>query len=538
MSSPRSQWKSRFGFILAASGSAIGLGNIVFFPANAYKFGGGAFYLPYLVALVLIGIPVMIAEFGLGGITKKSFPLAMRQAGGSFGEFFGWFAILNAGFISFYYVTILGWVCGMGIEAFTKPVEEVFSANSTTHVDWVGGTGADLPNPVGTFFAVVSSWTPLVAVICVWFLNFILVSKGTRTIEAAVKIFVPTMWIAMIYLAITGLTLEGGFDGVQTLFTPDLEILSNLEVWQGAMAQMFFTLTLGFGVMTAYASYLPDRSDHSHNAVTTSLLNCGFEWIAGVAIFSMLFAFSISPKASTLSMMFFITPAGIAEMGALAQGFAMGFWVLLLVAGLTSSISLVEALVSAMRDKFGTARWKSLLGFGLVGCVGSAFFAMPHVINSGLEDDGTLGLTLVDLIDHWAFQYGLLIVGLIECLVIGWGIGMERLLGFLNERSRVRLGPLFAFLIKFLIPAVILCVFILNIAWLELDMDLFGVKGVEVDGKPGIYGESFGPNYTAGGEIMKSLHLIALIAWVFGTFGIAALLTGIRSKAQRAEVAQ
>ncbi|MCA8968551.1 MAG: sodium-dependent transporter, partial [Planctomycetes bacterium] len=191
MTSSRSQWKSRFGFILAASGSAIGLGNIVFFPANAYKFGGGAFYLPYLIALVLVGMPVMIAEFGLGGMTRKSFPLAMREIGGSFGEFFGWFAILNAGFITMYYITILGWVCGMGIEAVSHPVGEVFAASSTTQIDWLGGSGGTLPNPVGTFFSVVSSWTPVYAVLFVWVLNFLLVSRGTKTIEVAVKVFVP-----------------------------------------------------------------------------------------------------------------------------------------------------------------------------------------------------------------------------------------------------------------------------------------------------------------------------------------------------------
>ncbi len=535
MSSSRSQWKSRFGFILAASGSAIGLGSIVFFPANAFKFGGGAFYLPYLVALVLVGMPVMIAEFGLGGMTKKSFPLAMRQFGGRFGEFFGWFAILNAGFITMYYITILGWVCGMGIEAVTKPVGEVFASSSKTYVPWLGGSGGELPNPTGTFFSVVSSWTPALAVLFVWLLNFLLVLRGTKTIEVAVKVFVPLMWVAMIVLAVQGILLPGGFDGVQTLFTPDTAVLSNPEVWQGAMAQMFFTLSLGFGVMTAYASYLPDRSDHTHNAVTTSLLNCGFEWIAGIAIFSMLFAFSIMPRASTLSMMFFITPAGIAEMGGVAQGFAIGFWCLLLVAGLTSSISLVEALVSAMHDKFGVSRMVTLLGFGVVGASGSLLFALPHVVNPGLEDDGTIGLTLVDLIDHWAFTYGLLLVGLVECLVIGWGLGARRLKDYLNERSRFRLGGLFVFLIRFVIPALILVVLLLNVVWLEFDADVFGVKGIEVDGKPGMFGSSYAANYekNADGKAhwwLDQLHMLALIAWIVGTFGLSCLMTGLQRK--------
>ena len=110
----RQQWGSKLGFILAASGSAIGLGNIVFFPANAYKFGAGAFYIPYLVALILVGIPVMILEFGLGHHTRQAFPQSMRAIAGRKGEFFGWWAVLNACWIAMYYITILGWVIGPG----------------------------------------------------------------------------------------------------------------------------------------------------------------------------------------------------------------------------------------------------------------------------------------------------------------------------------------------------------------------------------------------------------------------------------------
>ncbi|MCA9757177.1 MAG: sodium-dependent transporter, partial [Candidatus Eisenbacteria bacterium] len=109
---PRDQWKSKLGFILAASGSAIGLGNIVFFAANAYKFGAGAFYVPYLVALFLLGIPVMIMELGIGHRTQRAYPEAMYQLGGIKGEWIGWFGLLNASVITMYYITILGWVLG------------------------------------------------------------------------------------------------------------------------------------------------------------------------------------------------------------------------------------------------------------------------------------------------------------------------------------------------------------------------------------------------------------------------------------------
>jgi NSS family neurotransmitter:Na+ symporter len=113
----RGQWSSRVGFILAASGSAIGLGNIVFFSANAYKFGGGAFYLPYFIALFVIGIPIMILEFGLGHFTRRAFPESLHRLAGKKGEFVGWWALMNSSFITLYYITILGWVVGMLVGA-------------------------------------------------------------------------------------------------------------------------------------------------------------------------------------------------------------------------------------------------------------------------------------------------------------------------------------------------------------------------------------------------------------------------------------
>ena len=533
MAQKRSQWKSKFGFILAASGSAIGLGNIVFFPANAYRYGGGAFYVPYFVALFLIGIPVMITEFGLGGMTKKSFPLAMKQAGGKLGEFIGWFALLNAGFIVMYYVTILGWVCGMGLEAINSPVDEVFAGES--RVPWLGGEGGTAANPGGTFANLISSWTPVYAVLVVWLLNFVLVSRGTKTIEFAVKIFVPLMWLAMLVLAVQGLILPGGFDGVMALFTPKLDVLARGSVWQGAISQMFFTLSLGFGVMTAYASYLPDDSDHSHNAITTSLLNCGFEWVSGVAIFATLFAFSIQPGDGVLSMMFFITPRALAELPAYAQGFAIGFFVLLLVAGLTSSISLVEGLCAAMLDKFRMRRWKVLLIFGLIGASGSAVFALPFVVQAD-SSTGTLGLTLVDLIDHWSFQNGLMIVGLLEVLVIGWGLGSQRVRRWINERSRFELGVWFDVLLRFVIPAILLAVLIVSIAETEFDRAVLQEQAA-VDASPGIYGASNAANLSVKAEradlnhFLAILHWLALGVWLAGTTVVAFLLTAVPAAA-------
>ncbi|MBD3161405.1 MAG: sodium-dependent transporter [Candidatus Eisenbacteria bacterium] len=516
----RGQWKSNLGFILAASGSAIGLGNIVFFSANAYKFGGGAFYLPYFIALFVIGIPVMILEFGLGHHTGQSYPLALRKTVGRGGEFLGWFAIINAAFISMYYITILSWVLGMLIGSFGTLWQD------SIPVPAFGMAEGALPNPYAYFFDMLSSWWVLGLVVLVWLANIFIVRRGAQTIEACVKVFVPLMWLFMLILLVRGLTLENGVQGMLLLFTPNFEVMKNLDVWQGAFSQIFFTLSLGFGIMAAYASYLPKRSDLTNNALMTSFLNCGFEYIAGVAIFTILFATVLIPKASTLSMMFFIIPSGIKEMPGgdpMVLVFGVLFFVLLLAAGLSSSISLVEAFSSALIDKFRANRKVILLVSFVVGTIGSLCFALPQVINESLSDDGTLGLTLLDLVDHWAFSHGLIVVGLIECILLGWVYGVHRIRRTINEHSKFNLPASFDWLVKLVIPLLILFVLVFSIV-------------LQIKDPAGMYGASYSENYSVDWGWVRWLPQIAFFWWIGSAIGGAALLTFLRAKARGAAV--
>jgi NSS family neurotransmitter:Na+ symporter len=493
------------GFILAASGCAIGLGNIVFFSANAYRFGGGAFYLPYFIALFLVGIPVMVMEFALGHSTRRAFPQSMHRVAGRKGEFVGWWAIFNASFITMYYITIIGWVVGMFLGTFGALWK------TSLPVPAFGLAEGDLLNPYAFFFRMISSWSTILAVLFVWFLNAWIVRRGTGTIEPAVKVFVPLMWIFMLILLVRGVTLDHGGQGVLALFTPSAEVMKNPDVWQGAFSQIFFSLSLGFGVLTAYASYLPPKSDQVNNAVLTSTLNCGFEYIAGVTVFSILFAFAMVPQASTLGMMFFIVPQGISQLpgGSPAMiGFGLVFFLLLILAGLSSSVSLVEALVSAVVDKFKGGRKMTLIVFSIIGTLGSFCFALPIVIDRGLDGDGTLGFTLLDLFNHWAFDNGLLIVGLLECLLIGWIFGIRRLESHIHANSRFRLGPVFPWLIKVVIPGLIAVLL------------FFSVRNEIRDG---LYGGNLIPEGSAAW--LHALPLFALLFWLVASVVAAAVFT-------------
>lgn len=495
MAEHRGQWRSKLGFVLAASGSAIGLGNVVFFSANAYTFGAGAFYLPYLLALIFFGIPVLIAELGLGTFTQQAFPASLARIAGAKGEFIGWWGLLNAAFITAYYITILAWVCGMFIGAtgiLWRPEIQVAAFDTT------------MPNPFGFFFNMISSWWVLGLVVVVWLFNMLIVRKGVTTIEPVTKVFVPLMWIFMIILIIRGVTLPHGEQGVMLLFTPDFQIMSNHEVWRGAVSQIFFSLTLGFGVMTAYASYLPKNADQTGNSLIVACLNCGFEYIAGIAIFAFLFTFAIVPQASTLAMMFFVVPQGINAMPTGVIVFGLLFFLLLLMAGLSSSVSLIEGINTALIDKFGWSRRRTLLSTSIIGLIGSLLFALPIVVDRALASNGTFGLSFLDLVDHWAFSHGLLIVGLVECVIIGWVLPISKIRMLLNENSRLTLPAAFDWLIKLVIP-----------------VGLAAILGFSIYEKitNGIYGS------TMTLDVMTLLPWIAFFLWLFGTSGAALWLT-------------
>ncbi len=500
MSEVRGSWGSKLGFILAASGSAIGLGNIVFFSSNAYKYGGGAFYVPYLAALFLIGIPVMILELGAGRFSRRSMPNALFHFGGKRAEVAGWFGALNASVITMYYVAILAWILGM----WWGSLGSLWEASA---VEAFGQASGQLSNSMSFFFNMISSWNPAIYVVLLWAANILIIFRGAKSIEAVVKIFVPLMWVMMIVLIIRGVTLPGGREGILFLFTPDFSVMGDPGIWKGAFSQMFFTLSLGFGIMIAYASYLPRKNDDVVSATTISLLNCSFEYIAGLAIFSLLFAFAIAPKASSLSMIFFVVPEGIAEFPVLVGGFGFLFFTLLLMAGLTSSVSLVESVVLSVIDKFGVSRKKVLVGVFCVGLMGSLMFVLPQVVDANLDDNGTLGFSLVDLFDHWAFGYGLLICGLFELIILGWLYDIDSLLDFINTDSRIKLGAKFKVLVRYVLPLIILTILVLSAA-------------EEVRG--GLYGNSMN---TGGYE---SLYLLAFLGWLAFAVGGAILLTVLK----------
>lgn len=507
----RGSWNSKLGFILAASGSAIGLGNIVFFTSNAYQFGGGAFYLPYFIALFVLGIPMMVTEFSLGTMTGRSFPMALSRLVGKKGEFVGWWSLSSALFITMYYVALLGWAFCMMVGALGGLMEPGASAPFEPFLE-----PSASPNATAYFFSILASWWPMLAVLLIWALTLTALWKGTETIERVVRVAVPLMWLFMIVLIVRGVTLPGGTDGVMYLFTPDLAGIAQPDVWKGAFSQMFFSLSLGLGTMTAYASYLPKDSDQVTNSFMVSLLNCGFEYIAGIAIFATVFAFALNPVGGTLGLSFFTIPQGISAFPFGVKAFGFAFFLLMVMAGVTSAISLVEGMASAVIDKTGVSRATALAMVAVPGVVGSVITTLPFIIDPALSGNGTVGLNFLDILDHWAFGYSLLTVGLIEAVLLGWVFGASNLRAFVNQHSTLKLGGWFDVLIKYVIPAVLTVVLVWN-----LYLDLFGEAGL------------YGTQYPLGS--VSWFPVVIPLMWILGTLGIASYLTSRPSVEEPAE---
>jgi NSS family neurotransmitter:Na+ symporter len=440
----REQWNSQVGFLLAAIGSAIGLGNIWRFSYMAYSHGGGAFLIPYLIALITVGIPLLILEFGMGHERMGSAPLACYKIRSNW-EWLGWWAVTFVMFgIGLYYTVIISWCLNYLILSFNF------------------GWGED-PN---TFFfkkfLCVSSGpgeigeirTPIFGgLVVVWFLNWFIIHLGVKKgLELANKIFMPTLFIFTAVLVFWAVSLEGAMLGIRAYLTPDFTKLARPKVWIDAFSQIFFTLSLGFGIMIAYASYLPAKTNITRNSILTGLINSGYSIFAGFAVFSVLGFMATAQQqplsevvSQSIGLAFVAYPKAVSLMPA-GNLFGAIFFFCLFVAGMSSSISIVEAFSSAIIDKFGFSRKAVVNTVCIIGFMGSVVFATEA------------GLFWLDILDHFLTHYGLVVVGIFECVLVGWLFKLKVMRRHINKISSIKLGKWWDILIKYFIPLVLVTI--------------------------------------------------------------------------------
>ena len=275
----RGQWGTRAGFILAAIGSAVGLGNIWRFPYMVASYGGGAFMIVYLIAMFTAGIPIMVLEFSMGHKTHKSAPGAFKFLNPSW-EWLGWLQVFTCFGIVIYYSVIIGWSLAYGL----------FSLKGLV---WGSDTAGFFFNEylkVSDGFKL-GSFNPQVAIplIIVWIIILISVIGGVKDgIEKANKIFMPLLFILILIILIRGLTLEGAFKGLDFILKPVFPKFLDPNVWIAAYGQVFYSMSIAFGIMVTYSSYLSDDSDISNNAFMTGFADTSFSLLAGITVFSII----------------------------------------------------------------------------------------------------------------------------------------------------------------------------------------------------------------------------------------------------------
>jgi len=438
----RSQWGTRAGFILAAVGSAIGLGNIWRFPAVAYENGGGAFLIPYLFALLTAGIPILILEFTMGHKYRGSAPLTFRRMNKKT-EFIGWWAVLVAFVISTYYSVIIAWAMSYS----------VFSFN----LNWGEDTGgflfgdylklAENPGEVGSFVPGV-----LIPLILVWVIVLGILFKGVKKgIEIANRIFIPALVVIFLIIVIRAITLPGAMDGLEAFFTPDFSKILNPDVWVAAYGQIFFSLSIAFAIMITYSSYLPKKSDITNNAFITGFGNSSFEILAGIGVFGILgyMAGQIGEPVSEVvdagvGLAFVVFPEIINQFPGLNALFGFLFFASLVLAGLTSLMSITETYVAGLMDKFKISRGKAVLFGGGVAALISLLFATQG------------GLYFLDAADYFINQFGVALLGLVEVVLIAWILReVKNLKDHANEISDIKLGAWWTVSLSLITPVVL-----------------------------------------------------------------------------------
>ncbi|PTX59069.1 NSS family neurotransmitter:Na+ symporter [Melghirimyces profundicolus] len=447
----REQWNTKAGFLLAAIGSAIGLGNIWRYPYIAYENGGGAFLIPYFIALLTAGIPILILEYSLGHRYKGSAPHVFRKLSQKW-EWLGWWQIFISFAIITYYVIIIGWALSYTFFSFGTRWGE--STDTFFFGQYLGTTDS-------FWEAGGLQWNVLLPVLLIWAAILVVMHKGIRKgIERASKILMPVLILMMVFITIRAVTLPGASEGLNVLFTPDFDSLTDPNVWIAAYGQVFFSLSICFGIMITYSSYLPKKSDLANSGMIAALANSGFEFMAAIGVFGALGFLAVSRGIPVnevadagVALAFVIFPQIINQFPGLNSLFGVLFFGSLLFAGFTSAVSILEPAVAGVKEKFNLTRR------GAVNWVcGSAMVVSLLYTTQG-------GIRYLDTVDHFINQYGIAVAGLVEVILIAWLLRkLDDLKGHINAVSDIRIGGWWNFCLKGITPIMVSLMTAFNLA--------------------------------------------------------------------------
>jgi NSS family neurotransmitter:Na+ symporter len=444
----REQWSGQLGFIISAIGSAVGLGNIWRFPGVAYENGGGAFLIPYLVALLTAGIPILFLDYAIGHRFRGSAPLAFRRLK-KWLESLGWFQVMICFFIAIYYAVILAWAASFFIFSFSeKWGDDTASFFLFDYLHLADG-------PAGYSFDYVPA--VLLPLILIWIATIVVLAFGiAKGVEKANLIFIPLLVVAFLVLVIRAVTLPGAVDGLNAFFTPDFSQLGSPEGWIAAYGQIFFSLSIAFGIMITYSSYRKRKANQTSPGLVVAFANSSFELLAGIGVFSIIGFMAYQQNTTVdqlsglkgVSLAFITFPKVVSEM---PQSWLFGalFFASLLMAGFTSLLSILQVILAAFQDKWGWSPRQSAIIIGGV-CAVISLLLFPT----------SQGLNILDAMDKWANEVGIVLSALVMCIVVVWVVRKGQELSYhLSSLSTFKVRNIWLFLVGIFSPILLLVMF-------------------------------------------------------------------------------
>lgn len=438
----RDRWGTKAGFILAAIGSAIGIGNIWRYPYVVYDNGGGAFLIPYFVALATAGLPILMVEYALGHKFRRAAPFSFRAIARRW-EWLGWGMAGVSFVIATYYIVILGWCLAFVF----------YSTTTEWGQDTEGFFLGDFLNVADDFWSTGSvQLEVLIPLLLAWAFVYALLRRGVvRGIELVARVLIPVLVVMLAVIVVRGLTLDGAGTGLNALLAPDFSALDEPSVWVAAFGQVFFSLSVGFSIMIAYTSYLPRKTDLTNSSLIVGLSNASFEFFAALGVFAALGFLAVSQNVavaevstSGVGLAFVVFPQILNEMPGPSELYGVLFFGALFFAGITSMVSILECVIAAVREKFDLTRAAAVNWI----CGLCALVSLLYVTRGGLF--------YLDTVDHFINNYGLVVVGLVEVVLLAWVVRqLGTLREHLNDVSYVKLGRWWTIVLTVITPVLI-----------------------------------------------------------------------------------
>ena len=431
------QWNSRIAFLLSMIGAAVGLGNIWRYSYVVYSNGGGTFFIPYLIAILIMGIPFLVLEYGIGFRHKDSFSNILKSINPKL-EYISWALVLIIYFVLIYYLVIVSW--------------DMVYLGSSFNFNWGNDSALYFIKNVGgsSNLSNMSSFIipTIISMLIVWFFVWYISHKDLNEgIGKASKILIPLLFGIMIFIIVFALTLPGASIGINALLNPNWQMLLNINIWLAAFSQIIFSLSMGESISLTYASYLPEGSKLTDNVLIVVFANCAFEVCTSFGIFSILGYMSYTsgtPMVELVSegtgLVFVVFPMIFNVMGPIGHIIAPLLFISILFAGITSAVAVFEPMINSTIHKLNWSRKKAVTILSIVGCILSLLF--------------TTGISsyLVGIVDSFITEFCILLLIAIQCIIFAWFYDIEGVIPALNKNDNVKVGKSWVFILKYILP--------------------------------------------------------------------------------------